>query len=270
MVAPIIDRFAPGVAAAIGSAPYLSSFPPSLDPSPWPDTRRFRLHRAPSAEPSENADRGWGSDADRGWGSNADRPLIYMTFGSVLGHLPEARGVYRCALAAVAGLPLRVLLTVGRVTDPAALGPIPDNTHVERWVAQDAVLREAALVVCHGGSGTTFGALAAGVPLVICPLFADQPENGRVVQDAGAGVVLGDQPLARGGLADLGPEQVARLRERIEAVLVEPGYRQAAERIAGEMAGLPSLDALVGQLLSGGRHAAADVRIEGSAGPDVA
>jgi UDP:flavonoid glycosyltransferase YjiC (YdhE family) len=262
MVAPIIDRFSPGVAAAIGSAPYLSSFPPSLDPSPWPDTRRFRLPRAPSDELSENA--------DRGWGSIADRPLIYMTFGSVLGHLPEARGVYRCALAAVAGLPLRVLLTVGRATDPAALGPIPDNTHVERWVAQDAVLREAALVVCHGGSGTTVGALAAGVPLVICPLFADQPENGRVVQEAGAGVVLGDQPQARGGLADLGSEQVARLRERIEAVLTEPGYRQAAVRIAGEMAGLPSLDVLVGQLLSGGRLAAADVRIEGSSGPDVA
>jgi hypothetical protein len=46
----------------------------------------------------------------------------------------------------------------------------------------DAVLPHAALVVCHGGSGSTFGALAAGVPLVIWPLFADQFRNGRAVQ----------------------------------------------------------------------------------------
>jgi UDP:flavonoid glycosyltransferase YjiC (YdhE family) len=37
----------------------------------------------------------------------------------------------------------------------------------------------ADLVVCHGGSGTAFGALAAGVLIVVVPLFADQFENGR-------------------------------------------------------------------------------------------
>jgi UDP:flavonoid glycosyltransferase YjiC (YdhE family) len=31
------------------------------------------------------------------------------------------------------------------------------------------VMRGASLVVCHGGSGTVFGALAAGIPLVCVP-----------------------------------------------------------------------------------------------------
>jgi hypothetical protein len=113
-----------------------------------------------------------------------------VTFGSVVGGLPEAGAVYRAALQAAGTLPVRVLLTVGSTFDPATLGPIPANAHVEPWVAQEDVLAEAALVICHGGSGTVLGALASGVPLVVCPLFADQSANAGMVQDAGAGVVV--------------------------------------------------------------------------------
>jgi UDP:flavonoid glycosyltransferase YjiC (YdhE family) len=236
MVAPIIDRFASGVAAAIGSSPYLSSFPPFLDPSPWPDTRRFRAPQAPTPHQTE-------------WCSGGEQPLVYVTFGSVLGNLPEASSVFRCALDAVVGLAARVLLTVGRSTDVASLGRVPENTRIEQWVPQDAVLRHAAVVVCHGGSGTTFGALAAGVPLVICPLFADQARNGKAVEEAGAGVVLGGQDEASAGLRSLGPDDVAPLRERIGRLLGEPSYRRVAERIADEIAGLPTLDDVLHELL---------------------
>jgi hypothetical protein len=57
-------------------------------------------------------------------------------------------------------------------------------------VPQQDVLPDAALVVCHGGSGTTFGALAAGVPLVFVPMFADQRPNAERVEELGAGVVV--------------------------------------------------------------------------------
>jgi len=53
--------------------------------------------------------------------------------------------------------------------------------HVEAWVPQADALAAATVVVCHGGSGTTFGTLAAGLPLVIVPMFADQPANARLV-----------------------------------------------------------------------------------------
>ena len=238
MVAPIIDRSALGAAAAIGAAPYLSSFPPSLDPSDWPDTRRFRPPRDATAR----------LEAGESWWSEGADPLIYVTFGSVLGRLPEAIATYRCALDAVAGLPARVLLTVGRTTDVSTLGPVPQNTRVEQWVPQDAVLGKAALVVCHGGSGTTFGALAAGVPVVICPLFADQPHNGRAVAKAGAGVVLADDNDAAGGLRGLGSGDAARLRRRIEEVLGAPRYREAARRIQAEISRMPTVEELVGDL----------------------
>jgi UDP:flavonoid glycosyltransferase YjiC (YdhE family) len=236
MVTPIIERFCPGVAAAIATAPYVTSFPASLDPSPWPDTRRFRR--------PEQAGRPLPD-----WWPGRDGPLVYLTFGSVLGHLPEAPGVYRSALEAVSGLAARVLLTVGRGIEPGRLARLPDNTHVEQWVPQSDVLAHASVVVCHGGSGTTFGALAAGVPLVVCPLFADQGMNGRVVESGGCGLVVSGRDLAIGELRGLGPSDVAPLREAIERVLSEPSYRTGAQHVAAELAAQRTLDELIKELL---------------------
>jgi MGT family glycosyltransferase len=213
----------------------------SLDPSPWPDSRRFR----PPAAANRRALPDWWPDDDR--------PLVYLTFGSVIGHLPEATAVYRSALDAVAELPARVLLTVGRAMDAACLGEIPENTHVESWIPQHEVLDHAAVVACHGGSGTVFGALAAGVPLVICPLFADQSANGRLIESAHAGRVVAGRSLAPGSLRGLGPDDVAPLQHAIERVLDEPRYRQAANRIAAELAITPTLDNVVESLLNRAR-----------------
>jgi UDP:flavonoid glycosyltransferase YjiC (YdhE family) len=240
MVAPILERFASGVAAAVASAPYMTSFPPSLDRSPWPDTRRFRLPSAAMNVPRAR---------QRGDGD----PRVYVSFGSVIAHLPEATSVFRVALDAVEGLPARVLLAVGHNLDPESLGPLPDNTRVERWVNQDEVLRQADLVVCHGGSGTTFGSLAAGVPLVVCPMFADQSRNARAVQDAGAGVVVGTGQPQDGGLRTLRPEDALALRGAVERVLDNPSFRRAAARIAGEMAAMPTLDDVIAELRPGRR-----------------
>ena len=77
MVAPIIGA---RVAAAIRAAPYVTRFPASVDPSPWADTRRYR-EPAPPARPLPD------------WWPGDERPLVYVTFGSVTGHLPEATGV---------------------------------------------------------------------------------------------------------------------------------------------------------------------------------
>jgi len=63
-----------------------------------------------------------------------------------------------------------------RWRDDSTLEAPRAHVHIARWVPQADVLRHARVVVCHGGSGTTLGALAAGVPLVVTPLFDDQPD----------------------------------------------------------------------------------------------
>jgi UDP:flavonoid glycosyltransferase YjiC (YdhE family) len=141
-----------------------------------------------------------------------------------------------------------VLLTVGRATDVASLGRVPANVHIEAWVSQDDVLATAALVVCHGGSGTTFGALAAGVPLVMVPLFADQPANARAVARAGAGLVVMPGAGGQDKMGALEPEDVPRIRAAIESVLGNESIRAAASHIAAEMRAFPTIDTLLATL----------------------
>jgi UDP:flavonoid glycosyltransferase YjiC (YdhE family) len=236
LAAPVLAQYGERIVERLRASPYLTRFPASLDPSPYPATQRFREPQESSA--ATLADHWHGSDA----------PLVYVTFGSVAGGLPGSVAVYRTVLEAVAGARARVLLTVGRAVDIDALGPIPENAHVEAWVPQSQVLREAALVVAHGGSGTTFGALAAGVPLVIVPLFADQLANAERVAAAGAALVVEPTRQTAGGIGSLGPEHVPRLRTAIETALGARSQTSAATRLAEEMRGVPPIDELLATL----------------------
>lgn len=234
LAAPALEAYGDRIVEGLRAAPYLSRFPASLDPSPFPDTRRFRAVADEDHEPLGDF-----------WGGS-DAPLVYVTFGSVTGGLPIAAETYRCSLEALAPLEVRVLLTAGHATDVGALGPIPANAHVDPWVPQDRVRRHVAAVVCHGGSRTTIGALSAGVPLVVVPLFADQPVNARRVAEAGAGLVVAPDLGPAGEMAALGPGDVPRLRAAVESVLADPSYRASAGRVADEMRAAPA----VGELLA--------------------
>ena len=158
------------------------------------------------------------------------RPLVYLSFGSVAATIGYFPGLYRDVIDALADLPIRLLVTVGEAADPAALGPLPAHVRAERWIPQAEVFTEADAMVGHGGFGTTMGALLAGVPQVVVPLFADQPYNAQRIAGLRAGLT------ARS-------EDPASVRAAVERVLAEPAFRFAAGRVALEAQGLPSIDA---------------------------
>jgi MGT family glycosyltransferase len=139
------------------------------------------------------------------------------------------------ALRAVAPLPVRVLLTVGHDLDLDALPSTPDNVRIERWVPQQDVLGHAAMAVVHGGSGSTLGAIAAGVPLVVVPLFADQPQNARRVAEVGAGLSVEPDREAPDSTA-------APLHDAIEGVLADSSYGEQARALAEELRAQPPAD----------------------------
>ena len=90
------------------------------------------------------------------------------------------------------------------------------------------VLERCSLVLFHGGSGTLGHVVAHGLPMVILPLAADQPEN--VARCAELGVSRSLDP------DDLTPSSV---RDIILEVLHTPSYRQSAERLREEFNSLP-------------------------------
>lgn len=165
---------------------------------------------------------------DPDWG-DPDLPLVYVTFGSVAGSLPPFAGIFREALDGLADAEVRVLMTVGRRLDPEDLGPLPSNARVVQWLPQDALLTHAAAVLGHGGFGTTMGALAAGVPQVVAPLFSfDQVVNGEHVAAVGAGLTTG-----------LGTAPVKRAAAEVPRLLADPAYAESARRVAAALRELP-------------------------------
>jgi MGT family glycosyltransferase len=236
---PALEEHRAGLTAELRASPYLTRFPASLDPSPFPTTVRFREPAAPAGDPLPD------------WWDGSDAPLVYVTFGTVLGYMTLAADVYRIAVQAVADVDARVLLTVGRQFDRTELGPVPGHVHVEDWVDQVRVLDGADLVVCHGGSGTVFGAVAAGVPLVVVPVFADQFENGRRVAASGAGLIVESESVPDdGSRAVITAADAPRIARAITDGLRDPAYRTQARRIADEMAATPTAAEVVEALLT--------------------
>lgn len=220
--------------AALEAEQAYTSFPVMLgttrvsDRAPEP----FRV-RLPKTDPSD-------SDAKPSWAPADGEPLVYVTFGTQSGTNDHERAMYRTALDAVADLPVRVLLTTGPNMAEHPLGNIPDNVTVETYVPQDQVFERCKVVVTHGGSGTVLGAMSAGLPMVVAPMFADQPNNARSVEAAGCGVAVFDAT-------------VESLKAGIENALDNTALSQAALIAADQMSSYPGIDKAVQNMLE---HAA--------------
>ena len=242
-LARFVDQFLPDVAEALlelgaentdglWQAPRFTMVPESLDDPLVGAEGPILRYRDPAmtvtdAEPLPD----WWQ---AGSAHDAPRPLVYVSFGTVAPSLGLYPALYRTAIDALADLPVRVLLTIGAGSDPDALGPIPPNVHVEQWWSQKHVMAHAVAMVGHGGFGTTMSGLAAGRPMVVLPLFADQPHNARRVEAIGAGIAL------RGG-----PAAAAELGDAVRRVVDEPSFADTAARVAAEMRALPPPSAAV-------------------------
>ncbi|MGI9079588.1 MAG: glycosyltransferase [Acidimicrobiales bacterium] len=225
--APLVELGAEGGLAGLRTAPSFTLVPTSLEgPTTYDDLppSRFRDDTSDGSDDPPLPD--W-------WGGSSE-PLMYVTFGSVAGGMGLFPGFYREVIAALGDLPVRILVTIGDAGDPAALGSVPPNVQVENWWPQRSVMAHASAMVGHGGFGTTLAGLAAGVPMVVVPLFADQPLNASRVEAVGAGIAL-----------DGGTEAIHQLRGAVTAVLDQDSYRTSARRMADEIRRLPPASELV-------------------------
>lgn len=199
-------------------APTLSAFPASFD---VPVAAGHDVHRYRDPEL-------------RGSGEGP-RNLVYVTLGSEAHSLPFFAAVLREAVAGALSAGLPVVVSTGADLDDDVLSGLEGDLRVEGWVDQAEVLSRARAVVCHGGSGSTLGALAAGVPLVVVPLFADQPDNAERVVATGCG-----------SRVDPGPELAQRVGAAVRLLVEE--RPAGSDRVAADIAALPPADEAVGWL----------------------
>jgi UDP:flavonoid glycosyltransferase YjiC (YdhE family) len=161
------------------------------------------------------------------WAGALAGPTVYVSLGTApLFNQPEK---FAPLLTGLAELDVDVVVTVSNLNDPTALGEPAANVHVERWLPLAPLLPRCDAVLCHAGTGTTLAALVAGLPLVLVPQGADQFDNARACERAGAARVLM-------------PDHVtpSAVRDAIDAVLgSESTERAGARRLADEIAAMP-------------------------------
>ncbi|MGM1061695.1 glycosyltransferase [Saccharothrix sp. Mg75] len=200
-------------ADAVPGLPHVDICPPSLQDRDFLATEeRVALRPVPHAEPGE-------LPARRG-----SRPLVYLTFGTAFG-APEPLAD---AARGLATLGLDVVVATGNVP-PDRLGDLPPRVTARARVPQADLLPHVDVVVHHGGSGTTLGALAVGVPQLLLPQGADQFANADAVVASGAGLLLPPGERGADAVADLAL-----------TLLADRSHRDAARVLAGEIAAMPS------------------------------
>ncbi len=205
----------------------IGTFPAGYGDPAEPHGRRLIIGAHTPAHPATASVPSWLEGLD---------DAVYVTFGTVFAReFPEV--LTQAALgAARAGAP--TVVSSGNTEPPAGLTSAADaQLRVERFVPQDAVLRQCAAAVIHGGTGTTLGALAHGVPVLVIPLGADHGGHARAVTTHGAGIVL-----HRDGL------RAEDVTHAVQRLLDDPSYRAAAERLGRELAALPGPELAVSAL----------------------
>jgi MGT family glycosyltransferase len=154
------------------------------------------------------------------WPETNRDPLIVLSFST---SYMDQQALAQRALDAVAGLPVRALLTAGPALDAQALR-VPANARVVAYVPHRTVFPHAALVVTHAGWQTINAALADGVPLVCVPDGRDQPDNAARVVACGAGVRV---------RKNASPDKLQRV---IARALTDAKLKRCAEKMAGALA----------------------------------
>jgi len=114
-------------------------------------------------------------------------PPVFFGFGSMPVRDPSAAVTTITEVARRVGV--RALVSAGW-GGLAALEPDDPDVTVVGALDHDAVLPRCRAAVHHGGAGTVAASLGAGLPTVVCSVFADQPFWGTRILALGVGAHL--------------------------------------------------------------------------------
>jgi UDP:flavonoid glycosyltransferase YjiC (YdhE family) len=156
------------------------------------------------------------------WDGLEGRRVVVVTQGT---QNLDPEDLLRPALGALAGVDAAVVALTGVAGRDELPFPVPDNVRVAGFLPFDALLPRTDVLITNGGWGGTLTALAHGIPLVVAGGDLDKPEVAARVASSGAGVNL-----------RTGRPTPTAVRAAYEKVTREPSFRDAAHRIAADLA----------------------------------
>jgi UDP:flavonoid glycosyltransferase YjiC (YdhE family) len=145
------------------------------------------------------------------WWGALDRqvPTIYLTLGS-----SGRSDLLPTVVDAIRDMPIQILVSTAGLA--RGFTPAP-NLFIADFLPGDAASRKASLVICNGGSLTTYQALAHSKPVLGIAGNLDQHLNMGGVEQLGAGIRLRTDRLSPG-----------RVRQAVQTLLEEQDYAQCA------------------------------------------
>jgi UDP:flavonoid glycosyltransferase YjiC (YdhE family) len=214
---------------------FLNQCPPLLQMQVACSAVRYALLR-PALYDGADA---WNGPALPLWDSPA-HPLLFVTLGTVPAFYREPR-IFQAIIDGLHNQPMNAVIAAGIDNPLVQSGDVPRNVQITGFVPQSLLNPQLAVVICHGGPGTTISALSHGIPLLLIPRGgAVQVRVAAACERAGVARVLSSGEVTAEGVR-------ANVRELIE----NPSYRAAARQLAAQIEAMPDHDAAICQIERG-------------------
>jgi sterol 3beta-glucosyltransferase len=175
-----------------------------------------------------------GPDPDLADWIEAGKPPIYFGLGSM--PILDPAEMVRTVSAVSRKIGERAIICAGW-SRLDGLQELPDHVRIVGAIDHSRLFPLCSVAVHHGGSGTTFSASAAGLPSIVCSVFADQPFWGARVERLGVGVHLPFKHL-----------DAARLEQALRRIS-EPRVKTAVARLAADLRAEPDATPRIASLL---------------------
>ncbi len=154
------------------------------------------------------------------WLQQSGRPRALVSFSTTF---QDQTGTLQRVLNALGSIEIDAVATTGPALEGASMHA-PKNVTLLHSAPHDIVMKEASLVVTHGGHGTLARALVNGLPLLVMPMGRDQNDNALRVEARGVGLTL--PPTA----------SEAEIVAALNRLIAEPHFRIAARRLGDAIA----------------------------------
>lgn len=156
----------------------------------------------------------WVNEWRSPWPAADRRPLIAIGFST---SFQDHAAVLQRVIDAAGTLPAKALVTLGQI-QPDEVRPA-GNTVIVQSAPHDTVMKQASVVVTHGGHGTVMRALKHRLQMLIIPHGRDQDENAVRVTERGAGLRLSTQATEE------------EIQTALSRLLHEPAFAEAARKL---------------------------------------
>jgi len=133
--------------------------------------------------------------------NNASRGVILFSFGSVIRSADMPHEYKQAFLDAFAEFPdINFLWKYEEDDHEIAKGY--NNVFTEKWLPQPDILDHSRLLafISHGGMNSVTEASTKGVPMIACPIFADQGHNAMIIVRRKTGIVVEKSSFTKEGI----------------------------------------------------------------------